>query len=43
MKYSLPKAQIAIAAATVVLALASSAAFADTPSWCGPKKASVPA
>ena len=41
MKYSLPKAQIALAAATVVLALASSAAFADTPSWCGPKKASL--
>ena len=41
MKYSRPKAQIALAAATVVLALASSAAFADTPSWCGPKKASL--
>lgn len=41
MKYSLPKAKIALAAATVALALASSAAFADTPSWCGPKKASL--
>lgn len=41
MKYSLPKAQIALAAATAFLALAGSAAYADTPSWCGPKKASL--
>src|SRR6478735_2446853 len=41
MKYSLPKGQIALAAATLLAAFASSAAYAENPSWCGPKKASL--
>ena len=32
---------MALAAATLILTLGSSIAFADTPSWCGPKKASL--
>ncbi|MEO8668903.1 MAG: substrate-binding domain-containing protein [Bauldia sp.] len=40
MKYSLPKRQVALAAATLLLAFAGSA-YAETPSWCGPKKASL--
>jgi ribose transport system substrate-binding protein len=41
MKYSLPKGQVALAAATLLAAFVSSAAWAETPSWCGPKKASL--
>lgn len=41
MKSSSPKTQIALAAAAVILTLGSSAAFAETPSWCGPKKATI--
>ena len=41
MKYSLPKGRIAFAAATLLLALASSGAYAETPAWCGPKKATL--
>ena len=41
MKYSLPKGQMALAAATLLLALGGSAAYAETPSWCGPKKATI--
>ena len=40
MEYS-RKGQMALAAATLLLALGGSAAYADTPSWCGPKKASL--
>ncbi len=41
MKSLFPKKQIALAAAAVILTLGSSAAFAETPSWCGPKKATI--
>jgi ribose transport system substrate-binding protein len=41
MEYSLPKAKVAIAAATLLLSFAGSAAYAEVPSWCGPKKASL--
>ena len=41
MKTAIQKT-LALAVATAALALgASSAAKADTPSWCGPKKASI--
>ena len=41
MEYS-RKGQMALAAATLLLALGGSAAYADdVPSWCGPKKASL--
>jgi ribose transport system substrate-binding protein len=32
---------MALAAATLLLTIGGSAAYADTPSWCGPKKASL--
>jgi ribose transport system substrate-binding protein len=41
MEFSLRKGQVALAAATLLLTLGSSVAFADAPSWCGPKKASL--
>jgi ribose transport system substrate-binding protein len=41
MEFSLRKGQVALAAATLLLTLGSSVAFADMPSWCGPKKASL--
>jgi ribose transport system substrate-binding protein len=41
MKYLLPKGHVAFAAATLLVALTGSAAFAENPSWCGPKKASL--
>ncbi|MBV8796498.1 MAG: substrate-binding domain-containing protein [Hyphomicrobiales bacterium] len=41
MKVSFPKGQKAFAAAAAMLALGASAAYAETPSWCGPKKASI--
>jgi ribose transport system substrate-binding protein len=42
MEYSLLKGQVALAAATLVLALGSSGVHADeVPSWCGPNKATL--
>ena len=41
MKCSLPRVQIAIVAASAMMALASSGAYAENPSWCGPKQASL--
>ena len=41
MEFSLRKGQVAVAAATLLLTLGSSVAFAAAPSWCGPKKASL--
>jgi ribose transport system substrate-binding protein len=41
MKVSFPKGQKAFAVAAAMLALGASAAYAETPSWCGPKKASI--
>ena len=42
MNYSSLKQKLAFAAATAVVALGSSTlAHADTPSWCGPKKATI--
>ncbi len=41
MSLSFPKGQTALAAAVAMLALSGSAAYADTPSWCGPKKATL--
>ena len=31
----------ALAAAAIALSLGASAAYAETPSWCGPKKATL--
>ncbi len=42
MEYSSRKWQLALATATVSLALGASAAYAeDVPSWCGPNKATL--
>ena len=41
MKFSSIKGHAALAAAAVMLGLAGSAAHAETPSWCGPKKATI--
>ncbi|MBI1169981.1 substrate-binding domain-containing protein [bacterium] len=41
MKLSFRKGGVTLAAASVMLAVLGGAAMADTPSWCGPKKASL--
>jgi ribose transport system substrate-binding protein len=41
MKSSSLKGRSALAAATLILSLGVSAAYAETPSWCGPKKATL--
>lgn len=41
MKFSLAKGQGLLAATVMMLALGSSAAMAETPAWCGPKKATL--
>lgn len=41
MKFSSIKGQLALAAAAATLCLGGSAAYAGTPSWCGPKKATI--
>jgi ribose transport system substrate-binding protein len=41
MKLSFPKGPAALAMAAAMLSLAGSAAYAETPSWCGPKKATL--
>jgi ribose transport system substrate-binding protein len=41
MKLSFLKGPAALATAAVMLSLAGSAAYAETPSWCGPKKATL--
>jgi ribose transport system substrate-binding protein len=41
MKLSFNKGQIALATTALILSLGGSAAYADTPSWCGPKKATL--
>jgi ribose transport system substrate-binding protein len=41
MKAKLPKGRMVVAAAALPLILAASTASAETPSWCGPKKASI--
>ena len=41
MKFSSIKGGTALAAAALILGLAGSAAYAETPSWCGPKKATI--
>ena len=41
MKSSSIKGHTALSAAVVMLGLAGSAAHAETPSWCGPKKATI--
>jgi ribose transport system substrate-binding protein len=40
MEYS-RKGQVVLATAALLLALGGSAAFAETPSWCGPKQATL--
>jgi ribose transport system substrate-binding protein len=41
MKLSSGKGHVGLVAAAAILALGATAAHADTPSWCGPKKASI--
>ncbi|MBV8696652.1 MAG: substrate-binding domain-containing protein [Bradyrhizobium sp.] len=41
MKFSIPKGGIALGAAVAMLGLGASATYADTPAWCGPKKATI--
>ncbi len=41
MESSFPKGPMALAAAALMLSLGVSAAYADVPSWCGPKKATL--
>jgi len=41
MKLSFLKGPASLATAAVMLSLAGSAAYAETPSWCGPKKATL--
>jgi ribose transport system substrate-binding protein len=41
MRVLFPKGKIAVASAAAMLALGASAAYAETPSWCGQKKASI--
>ena len=41
MKTSLTKGGSAAAVGALLLSLGASAAYAETPSWCGPKKASI--
>jgi ribose transport system substrate-binding protein len=41
MESSFPKGPMALAAAALMLSLGASAAHADVPSWCGPKKATL--
>jgi ribose transport system substrate-binding protein len=41
MKVLSPKGKMAVAAAAAILSLGTSAACAETPPWCGPKKASI--
>jgi ribose transport system substrate-binding protein len=41
MKFSSIRGPLALAAAAATLCLGGSAAYAGTPSWCGPKKATI--
>ena len=41
MKFSSIKGNTALTAAALILGVAGSAAHAETPSWCGPKKATI--
>jgi len=41
MKFSSIKAHTALTTAALILGVAGSAAHAETPSWCGPKKATI--
>ena len=41
MKFSSIKGYTALTAAALILGVAGSTAHAETPSWCGPKKATI--